>query len=52
MTSLLVSAALLPLWFSGDSLLQQTIVVTVLALFVATWLLIVWYPAFLISKDK
>ncbi len=52
MTSLLVSAALAPLWFSGDMLLRQTILITVLALLVTTWLLIVWYPAFLISKDK
>lgn len=52
MTSLLVIAALSPLWFSGDALLRQTILVTALALLVATWLLIVWYPAFLISRDK
>ncbi|SIN91306.1 hypothetical protein SAMN05443662_0958 [Sulfurivirga caldicuralii] len=52
MTSLLVIAALSPLWFSGDPVLQQTILVTALALLVATWLLIVWYPAFLISRDK
>jgi len=52
MTSLLVSAALVPLWFTGDLLLRQTVLVTVLSLFVATWLLIVWYPAFLIAKNK